>query len=253
MKTFAAVAAMLAFAAIGALAETTNTLPGAEVQGRQLVQKILAQRPGESFTNTGVLKIRGPKGARSEIQIEYQTAATPTNWQSIYVARWTNSVENLSVIHTFDLPNTYAHNVFPKIGDIPVSGLFRGPHEFSDLEKMASFAGSDFAIGDLGLEFLHWPEQKILKHEVRSSRGCTVLESTNPDPSTNGYSRVVSWIDTEALGIVEADAYDFKGKQLKIFTPKDFKKVDGHWQVQTFLMENVQTGSRSRLEFDLKK
>jgi hypothetical protein len=123
----------------------------------------------------------------------------------------------------------------------------------SKVTGTSSFGGSDFWLGDLGLEFLHWPQQKILKREVHSSRGCTVLESTNPDPSTNGYSRVMSWIDTETLGVVEAYAYDAKGKQLKIFTPKDFKKVNGQWQVQTFVMENVQTGSRSRLEFDLKK
>jgi hypothetical protein len=40
---------------------------------------------------------------------------------------------------------------------------------------------------------------------------------------------------------------------LKDFYPKDFKKVNGQWQVQTLIMENVQTGSRSRLEFDLNK
>jgi hypothetical protein len=78
------------------------------------------------------------------------------------------------------------------------------------------------------------------------------LESTNPNPSPEGYSRVVSWIDEETLGIVEAYAYDARGKLLKDFEPKDFKKVNGQWQVQSLVMENVQTGSRSRLEFDLK-
>jgi hypothetical protein len=120
-------------------------------------------------------------------------------------------------------------------------------------ELMRSFAGSDFWIADLGLEFFHWPEQKVLKKEVHRSCGCTVLESTNPNPFPNGYSRVVSWIDNETLGIVEAYAYDANGKKLKDFYPKDFKKVDGQWQVQTLVMENLQTGSRTRLEFDLKK
>ncbi len=55
------------------------------------------------------------------------------------------------------------------------------------------------------------------------------------------------------MGIVEACAYDEKGQKLKDFYPKDFKKVDGQWQVQTLVMDNAQTDSRSRLEFDLKK
>ncbi|HTB83153.1 MAG TPA: outer membrane lipoprotein-sorting protein [Candidatus Sulfotelmatobacter sp.] len=120
-------------------------------------------------------------------------------------------------------------------------------------ETSCSFSESDFWFCDLGLEFFHWPAQKVLKKDIHRSCGCTVLESTNPDPGTNGYSRVVSWVDDESLGIVEAYAYDRNGKQLKDFYPKDFKKINGQWQVQTLIMENVQTGSKSRIEFDLKK
>jgi len=88
--------------------------------------------------------------------------------------------------------------------------------------------------------------------EVTRSGGATVLESTNPIPTTNGYSRVVSWIDSETLGIVQAQAYDVHGKLLKEFYPKDIKKVKGQWQVESMEIDNVQTGSRTRLEFDLK-
>jgi hypothetical protein len=81
---------------------------------------------------------------------------------------------------------------------------------------------------------------------------CKVLESTNPNPPTNGYSRVVTWIDNESLGIVQAKAYDAKGKLLKEFWPKDIKKVDGQWQVGSMEIDNVQTRSRTWLKFDLK-
>ena len=118
---------------------------------------------------------------------------------------------------------------------------------------MTPFAGSDFWMADLGLEFFHWPEQKILKHEMRRGRACKVLESTNPSSTTNGYSRVVSWIDNESGGIVQAEAYDFKNKLLKEFAPKSFKKVNGHWELQEMEIRNVQTGSRTRLEVDLEK
>ncbi|MGP8021051.1 MAG: outer membrane lipoprotein-sorting protein [Limisphaerales bacterium] len=118
---------------------------------------------------------------------------------------------------------------------------------------MRSFAGSDFWVEDLSLEFFHWPEQKILKHEMRRGRACQILESTNPSPSPNGYSRVVSWIDNETLGIVQAEAYDAKGELLKEFYPKSFKKVNGQWELQEMEIRNDQTGSRTRLEFDLKK
>jgi hypothetical protein len=40
---------------------------------------------------------------------------------------------------------------------------------------------------------------------------------------------------------------------LKEFAPKSFKKVNGQWELQEMEIRNVQTGSRTRLEFDLKK
>jgi hypothetical protein len=64
---------------------------------------------------------------------------------------------------------------------------------------------------------------------------------------------VVSWIDEESGGIVMAYAYDGQDKRLKEFYPKKFKKVNGQYQLQSMEMNNVQTGSRTRLEFDLKK
>jgi len=87
---------------------------------------------------------------------------------------------------------------------------------------------------------------------MRRGCSCKVLESTNPNPSINGYLRVVSWIDNESGGIVYAEAYDAKDRLLKEFDPKSFKKVNGQWELQDTEIRNVQTGSRTRLEFDLK-
>lgn len=79
-----------------------------------------------------------------------------------------------------------------------------------------------------------------------------VLESTNPNPTAGGYSRVDSWIDEQTPGIVHAQAYGADGKLLKIFDPKSFKKVNGQWELQDMEIRNIQTGSRTRIEFDLK-
>ena len=119
---------------------------------------------------------------------------------------------------------------------------------------MTPFAHSDFWLCDLGLEFFHWPAQKVLPKTTNLKRGraYTLLESTNPNPATNGYSRVRSWIDKETGGILEAEAYDAAGKLLKEFEPKSFKKVNGQWELQDMEIYNDQTRSRTRIEFDLK-
>ncbi len=241
--TFAAVL----LAGFGVTAQTTNALSGAEIQGRQLAQKLLDQRPSENFTNTGVLQIRDAAGKRSEIPFKCETFVTAYGWGNYYEAHLPNGLfEKLSIAQSSNSPNRYFHH------ESSVSGRDRADDQSAllSVETTAPFAGSDFWLCDLGLEFLHWPGQKILRGDTARGRLCKVLESTNPDPSPNGYSRVDSWIDNETLGIVEARAYDAKGKLLKEFFPKDIKKVNGQWQVGSMEIDNVQTGSRTRLVFD---
>jgi len=69
-----------------------------------------------------------------------------------------------------------------------------------------------FLGGGPGPGFFSLAAAEAAQESVRSSRGCSVLESVNPDPATNGYSRVMSWIDSESLGPLHAEAYDVKGK-----------------------------------------
>jgi hypothetical protein len=231
-------------AALGAAAATTNELSDAEIQGRKLAQQLLEQRPATNFVQAGTLKIRDAKGRRTEVPLRFQISTTEKNasaWSGDYQTTATNNPVRVVIIHTDGGANSYR---------LSENG---GLKELEGNQAMIPFAGSDFWLADLGLEFFHWPQQKVLKKEVKRSRGCTVLESTNPDPSTNSYLRVVSWIDSESGGIVQAWAYDSNNKLFKEFYPKDFKKINGQWQVEEMDIENDQTGSRTRLEFDLKQ
>jgi len=259
MKILAAVAAMIFFA-VGATAETTNDLSDAEIQGRQLAQKILAQWPAENFTNTGIFSVRS-KTNESKFIICCITLVTATNWTGIYeLYNPTNSASALSTL-------TVTHNASDTnwyLLHFDFGGDRRWTKDGQQVIKLLPFAG-DFGCVDLGLEFFHWPEQKILPKTTNLKRGrdYTLLESTNPErarirgtsaaqPTLNGYSRVLSWIDKETGGILDAEAYDANGKLLKEFDPKSFRKVNGQWQLQEMEIRNVQTGSRSRIEFDLK-
>ena len=253
-RVFVLVARVLLLA-FGAMAEATNTLSDAEIQGRQLAQQLCDSPPAENSTNTGVLKIRDSDGKRHEQPIRCEVFFTPTNWLSIYATTVPGNgstppkTMKLLVLHHASEPNDYQLSI--NSGGEPEQHWTK---ENSDIIKTLPFAG-DFGCADLGLEFFHWPDQKILPHTTSLKRGRSykLLESTHPGPSTNGYSRVLSWIDTETGGILEAEAYDVDGRLLKDFAPKSFKKVDGQWQLQEMEIRNVQTGSRTRLEFDLKK
>jgi hypothetical protein len=265
-----AVAAMIFFA-VGATAQTTNDLSTnrvpsindngftpidsvsiqqfeAENQGRQLAQQLCEQKPATNFMQAGILQIHGSN--KIDLPIEFQAHLNANDWYATYEMTSGSNRVKLVIAHEMEKPNRYV-----LLQGLPAKGQAFSiiGTDLSLSKTMEPFVGSDFWVCDLGLEFFHWPAQKVLKKEFRRQCACTVLESTNPNPSANGYSRVVSWIDEKTLGIVEAYAYDANGKLLKDFYPKDFKKVGGQWQVGMMEMDNVQTGSRSRIEFDLDK
>jgi hypothetical protein len=224
-----------------AQAQTTNGLSEAEIKGRDLAQQLCEARLTETTTNVGVLRIHHRDGPPGDIclQFRFKAAITPAGWRGIYET----TSETCRVSCAVDHENAGV-NYFQIHNDQPET-----------IDPLVSFAGSDFSLADLGLEFFHWPAQKVLPNTTRLKRGraYTLLESTNPNPPTNGYSRVKTWIDKESGGILEAEAYDANGKLLKVFEPKSFKKINGQWELQEMEIRNVQTGSRTRLEFDLKK
>jgi len=234
-----------------ARAAATNNPVEATLRGRRLVHELLERRPETNYTQTGILRIRPPKGRSIEYYLRCDVVVTPTNWQNIYQAIRTNADGSvgggyLAVTHAGDGPGEYTWS------DSPSAAADHQEH-WSGTQWIHPFSGSDFWAFDLGLEFLHWPEQKILRHEFRDTLGCSVLESTNPEPAANGYSRVLSWIDNDSGGLVHAEAYDAKGKLLKEYDTKKIQKMaNGQVQLQEMRIDNDQTDSRTRIDFDVK-
>ena len=208
-----------------------------EIEGRTLAQQLLSLKPESSFTNTGKLIIRGPKKQRREVNYQCRVIVTETNWTSYYLAsQGTNVLPGFSVEHREGAANRYFDDRTNLLNATQIT---------------ASFAGSDFSMADLGLEFFHWPNQRVVKWEMKRSFGCKVLESRNSELPARMYSRVVSWIHTETGGLIQAEAYDVHGKLLKEFRPTETEKVNGRQELKEMEIENVQTDSRTTLIFNL--
>jgi hypothetical protein len=223
---------------ISVRAVTTNDLVTAEREGRELARQLRDARPSTDLTNSGQLGIRTSRKQRITLQFDSRVNVAETNWTSYYEAKdGTNKLAAFSVEHRPDAPNVYR---------VDHTNLL------DTSQTMLPFAGSDFWLADLGLEFFHWPVQLLIRKEIKRGESCSVLESRNPSPPPGGYSRIVSWIDNDTGGIVLAEAYDAKEKLLKEFSPTEFEKVNGEWQLHKLEMENVQAGSRSILTFDLR-
>ena len=225
-----------------------------ERQAHLLVARLLEQKPQAASTNTGVLKIRDSEGKTREVSARFDIVPRQRDWVTIYEAALAAGSPpiTLTIIHADAQPN----QCFLTPPGSSGASSSTSNRRLTPNELMAPFAGSDFWIADLGLEFLHWPQQRVLRKQMRKGLSCDVLQSINPDPAPGGYSRVVSWIAVnrpEDIVIVHAEAYDSRDKLLKEFDPKKVEKINGVWQLEEMEIRNRQTGTRTRIDFNLNE
>lgn len=222
-----------------------------ERQGRALISHLLEQRPEQAATNSAVLKIRDGQGKQRDVAARFEVVPMADHWMNIYEAA--NGPHSrptlLKIIHNGQQPNEYFLSDGSGSQTTALKKLMPG-------DLMIPFAGSDFWVIDLGLDFLHWPQQRVLRNQMRKGLSCYVLQSVNPQPTKGGYSRVVSWIAInrpEDIVIVHAEAFDDHDKLLKEFDPKKVEKVNGLWQLEEMEIRNRQAGTRTRIEFNLDR
>jgi hypothetical protein len=216
--------------------------------GRALAAELRSQQPQNSATNTAFLKIRDGEGRRRVVPVKIAAETGGDAWTVTYVATTSKggATTVLSVRHQSGQPPAYTlSNRGEGQTEAPVGESLRPGSAF------VAFAGSDFWVADLGLEFLHWPGQRLLRSEQFAGRPSRVLESVNPD--TNGYARVVSYIDAEYHGLLGAEAFDPKGQLMKRFFADSFKKVGDTWMLKDMKIRDVRTDSLTELEFELPK
>jgi hypothetical protein len=213
--------------------------------GREIVRDLLSRRPDHGFTNQGTLTIRH-KGTEKHLAIESAVFREHDAWVTLYRARGPEGkTETLSVVRSEKGPAQYA---FDGGGDSAAR-----PKPLDQGQTMRPFAGSDFWIADLGLQFFEWSGQRVLRKQMKRGQSCDVLESTGGPTQPGGYARVVSWLDADTDAIIYAEAFDSSNRKLKEFAPKKIEKVKGAWELRSMEMSSPLTGSRSTIEFDLDR
>jgi outer membrane lipoprotein-sorting protein len=203
-------------------------------EGAKLASHLRSLTPSEAVEFRGTLRISRPNAQPRELPITSRIVLGTDDWTTSYTVNAGAVNEVLSIRRGRNGPNAYTLKRDGKV--VPLSDAATN-----------QFAGSDFALIDLGMEFLHWPRQALVTREMRKGRGCDVLESR--PARANLYSRVVSWIDQETSGLLMAEAYDTSGRLLKEFEVKGFKKVAGQWRVREMEIRNRQAKTATRLQF----
>jgi hypothetical protein len=245
------VAGMVACALLISLpGKTAETLPTSGPAARDrdaeaLVRELLEIRPEKERQVKCQLKMRDANGKRSHVLVQYAAIPGAESWKDVYETSGPAAGEQLTVIHRGVSPSQYVYRRKQE-------NESTAPSTLQAAQANVPFAGSDFWLSDLGMEFLHWPDQRLVKDAkitMRNGRPCKVLESINPAPGAGSYGKVVSWIDSEYGGLIFARAYDVRGSLLKVFSLKGFKKIDGTVQVKEMEIRNEQADSRTVLEF----
>ena len=210
-------------------------------EGQEMAARLRSSGPEENSEFSGVLEITEKDGRQRFVPIVSKITVATNHWQVVYQSMPTNGApaETLIIVHS---PGESNRHTFA------VSGATNTAARLTQ-----AFADSDFWLMDLGLEFFHWPQQRALRAEMMRTRPCRVLESATAHPVANGYSRVLSWIDNETGGVLQAEAYDQQGKLLKKFSLGPIQKVQGQWRLREMRIRNTQTRQQTELKFDLKE
>ena len=221
-------------------------------EGLELAQSMRDQVLEQNVT--GILIIGSSAGGQNTIPLTVRTDAIEGGWKITYRAE--DQVQGRSETLIIQQVAGSQPRYFLEQRFRTLTGEFkRQERTFQEHQTMASFAGTDFWIADLGRDFLYWPRQRVLrdyKRKMRRGQACRVLESINPHGSDQGYCRVLSWIERQHNGLVLAEFYDSAGKKIKEFRPKVFKKVDGRMVPRELLMLNKGENSRTSLLLDVK-
>ena len=95
---------------------------------------------------------------------------------------------------------------------------------------------------DLTLEFLYWPNARVLGEETIRTRSCWKLQVV-ADSHDSQYWNVVIWVDKASGALMRMDGYDWDGKVAKRFEVVSAQKIDNRWFLKQMRVEEMQPGT----------
>ncbi|MCY4218850.1 MAG: outer membrane lipoprotein-sorting protein [Gammaproteobacteria bacterium] len=120
----------------------------------------------------------------------------------------------------------------------------------SSSNQSGSFMGSEFSYEDLGAAEPEKFQYTYLRDEDCGEYECYVLERV-PISKDSGYSRLVLWLDKEALRTKEIHFYDRRNEHLKTMIAEDFELyLDKFWRSRRITMSNHLTGKSTVLVWE---
>jgi len=211
-----------------------------EAQGREWAQRLRTVAPEQASTNRAVLRIRGREGRR-QVAVTVITRPGNPEWSVEYhadVGGGSGPQEVSKIRYQAQGPPRFEARVDAQGMPRTLEGATAGDRPI---------AGSDFLLRELGMEFLHWPEQRIRGRELSNGRWCQVLESVSG--RNDGPASVRSWIDEKLGVILSAEVYDARKVRLKQFSITQFREQADRWTCSVSMVDDLR-GTKTELSFD---
>jgi len=143
---------------------------------------------------------------------------------------------------------TYSHAIKPDEQWLYLPALKR-VKRISSKNKSGPFMGSEFAFEDISSQEVEKYSYKYLRDEKLDGRDVFVVESY-PAYKNSGYTRLISWIDSQEYYPVQVEYYDRKDSLLKTLTLSKYEQFLGkYWRSLQMDMQNHQTGKSTTLSW----
>jgi outer membrane lipoprotein-sorting protein len=142
---------------------------------------------------------------------------------------------------------TFTHGLEPDDQWLYLPALKR-VKRISSKNKSGPFMGSEFAFEDLASQELDKFTYRYIREEsCGDGYQCHVIERI-PQYKNSGYTRQITWVDTEQYRNIKVEFYDRKDSLLKTLEMFGFKEyTGGYWRADRFEMTNHQTGKSTTL------
>lgn len=113
--------------------------------------------------------------------------------------------------------------------------------------KSGPFMGSEFAYEDMSSFEVAKFQHRHLRDEQFNEHSVHVVEQVPTDPYS-GYSKVITYIDTDNLTLHKAEYYDRKGSLLKVLEASDYRQYKTRfWRAHRLYIHNHQTDKSTEL------
>ncbi len=120
----------------------------------------------------------------------------------------------------------------------------------SSSNKSGPWMGSEFANEDLtSFEIEKYSYKFLREDEVDGDK--VFVSELYPLYKNSGYSKSISWLDQDHYRVRKIEYFDKNDKLLKVMTFSNYKQyLDKYWRAHKQVMENVQTGKSTSIEWD---